>query len=75
MQPDKASVAETSVTSSDRLRNGLIVIGSAAAIVGLMIATMAALTAPGGWMIQAANQALLDQQQAVMTSYALNLGD
>ena len=74
MQPDKARVAENS-GMSDRIRNGLIVIGGAAAIVGLMAATMAALTAPGSWVIEAANQAMLDQQQVIMTSYAVNLGD
>jgi hypothetical protein len=75
MQPDKASFAEAPSGLGDRFRNGLIVVAGAAAIVGLTVATMAALSAPGGWMIEAANQAMFDQQQAVMTSYATNFGD
>ena len=36
---------------------------------------MALLSSPAGWMMKAANDAMTDHQQAVLTSFAMNLGD
>jgi len=36
---------------------------------------MVLLSSPAGWVMKAANDALTDHQQAVLTSYAMNLGD
>jgi len=65
--PENASLGE-------RIRNALVVVTGAALMIGLSVATMAFVASPDGWVMQSANQALLDQQQAVATKFAMNLG-
>jgi hypothetical protein len=56
----------------DRVRDVLVVVGGAAVMIGLAVSAMTMLTSPDSWVMKAANQAMLDQQQqAVATSYLL----
>ncbi len=59
----------------DRMRSALVVVASAAVMVGLAFGAMTLLSSPAGWVMKAANQAMTDHQQAVATSFAMNLGD
>jgi hypothetical protein len=68
-----AGAAQTAF--SDRVRNALVVVGGTAMMMGLAVAAMAMLTAPDGWVMKAAHQALHDQQQAIATSYLVNHGE
>lgn len=70
---DKANNNRTML--SDRARGALVVAGGAAMMVGLAVAAMAMLTSPDSWVMKAANQAMLDQQQAIATSYLVNHGE
>ena len=53
----------------ERIKGALVVLGGAAMMIGLAVGAMAMLTSPDSWVMKAANQAMLDQQQAVATSY------
>jgi hypothetical protein len=56
----------------DRVRSALVVVGGLSVMIGLAVALMSLLTSPDGWVMKAAKQAMLDQQQqAVATSYLL----
>ena len=59
----------------DRLRSALVVMMSAAVMAGLAVGAMTLFSSPAGWVMKAANQAMTDHQQAVATSFAMNLGD
>ena len=58
-----------------QLQGLLVVAASAAVMVGLAFGAMALLSSPAGWVMKAANDAMTDHQQAVVTSFAMNLGD
>jgi hypothetical protein len=60
---------------SDRVHSAVVVACGAAMIVGLAVAAMSILTSPDGWVMQAANQAITDHQQAIATSYIINVGE
>lgn len=60
---------------SDRVRNALVVTAGATMMMGLAFAAFSLLAAPDGWVMKATQQALLDQQQAVATSYLVNYGE
>jgi hypothetical protein len=61
---------QKSEASGARVRGALAVVCAAAVIVGLAVGAMVVLSAPGGWVMEAANQAILDQQ-AIATSYII----
>lgn len=58
----------------DRIRNAMIVIVGSAMMVGLSFAAVTMVASPDGWVMKA-TRAMMDQQQAVATSFAMNLGD
>lgn len=51
-------------------RGVLTAICAGAVIVGLAVGALIVLSAPGGWVMQAANEAIL-HQQAIATSYSI----
>lgn len=59
----------------DQLQGVVVVVASAAVLVGLAFGAMALLSSPAGWVMKAANQAMSDHQQAVATSFAMNIPD
>lgn len=58
-----------------QLQGVAVVLVSVAVMVGLAFGAMALLSSPAGWVMKAANQAMNEHQQAVATSFAMNLGD
>ncbi len=56
---------------SDSVRGVLVVVLSAAGLVGLAYGAMLVLTSPDGWVMQAANQAMATAQQGTLASYSL----
>jgi hypothetical protein len=68
MTPESTPKSETLIDA--RVRGVLTVVCAAAVIVGLTVGAMVVLSTPGGWVMQAANQAILDQQ-AIATSYII----
>lgn len=58
-----------------QLQGLLVVAASAVVMFGLAFGAMALLSSPAGWMMKVANQAMTDHQQAVVTSFAMNLSD
>jgi len=70
VKPDMRRDGETSFRIDERIRNALVVVAGAALMIGLSVATMAFVAAPDGWVMKTANQAMLDQQQAVATKFA-----
>jgi len=58
-----------------QLQSVLVVAASAIVMIGLAFGAMALLSSPAGWVMKAANDAMTDHQQAVLTSFAMNLGD
>ncbi|MEQ1779791.1 MAG: hypothetical protein ABMA14_00405 [Hyphomonadaceae bacterium] len=59
----------------DRVQSVFVIAASAAVMIGLAFGAMELLSSPAGWVMKAANQAMTDHQQAVATSFAMNLGD
>lgn len=59
----------------EQLQGFAVVVASAAVMIGLAFGAMALLSSPAGWAMKAANQAMSEHQQAVATSFAMNLGD
>jgi hypothetical protein len=57
---------------SDQLRSGLILAAAFAIMLTFSIAVMSYLASPDGWVMQAAKQAIMDQQQAVHTIHLIN---
>jgi hypothetical protein len=53
----------------DRLRGAVVVVVGAAALVGLAFGGMVMLTSPDGWIMKAANQAMMTAQQGTLASY------
>jgi hypothetical protein len=68
MMTEEAQKSEASVDA--RARGVFAAICAGAVIVGLAVGAMVVLSAPGGWVMEAANQAILDQT-AIATSYAI----
>jgi hypothetical protein len=54
---------------SDRVRSAAVVVVSAACIVGIAFGAMVMLTSPDGWVMKAANQAVMTAQQGTLASY------
>ncbi len=73
-RPSRDDVARPSDVR-DQLQGALVVAASAAVMIGLAFGAMALLSSPAGWVMKVANQAITDHQQAVATSFAMNLGD
>jgi hypothetical protein len=59
----------------DQLQGVLVVSASAAVLIGLAFGAMALLSSPAGWVMKAANQAMTEHQQAIATSFAMNIAD
>jgi len=74
-QTDRGQEQPQPAMLGDRVRNALVVIVGAAMMTGLAFAAVSLLAAPDGWVMKATQQALLDQQQAVATSYFANYGE
>jgi hypothetical protein len=72
---DSTQPATDNAAVGERIRSALVVAGGAAMMVGLVVAAMAMLTSHDSWVMKAANQAMLDQQQAIATSYLINHGE
>lgn len=53
----------------EKIRGALVVVIGAAALVGLAFGVMVMLTSPDGWIMKAANQAMLTAQQGALASY------
>jgi hypothetical protein len=58
-----------------QLQGVLVVVASAAVMIGLAYGAMALLSSPAGWVMKVANQAMTDHQQAVAISFAMNSVD
>jgi hypothetical protein len=56
---------------SDSVRGVLVVVLSAAGLVGLAYGAMLLLTSPDGWVMKAASQAMATAQQGTLASYSL----
>jgi hypothetical protein len=74
-EPHSSDTTRRGFHLSDRMHTALVVACGAAMIVGLSVAAMSMLTSPEGWVMQAANQAISDQQQAIATSYIINVDE
>lgn len=72
-QPQQDAVRASDLR--DQLKGMLVVAASAVVMIGLAVGAMTLLSSPAGWVMRAANQALTDHQQAIATSFAMNLGD
>ncbi len=72
-QPEDAAARASGVKR--QLQGLLVVAASAVAMIGLAFGAMVLLSSPAGWVMKVANQAMTDHQQAVVTSFAMNLGD
>lgn len=72
MKPDPHANRDKGFNVSERIRNAVVVVAGAALMIGLSVATMLIVAAPDGWVMKTANQALLDQQQAIATKFAIN---
>lgn len=59
----------------EQLQGVAVVAASAAVMIGLAFGAMALLSSPAGWVTKAANQAMSNHQQAIATSFAVNLAD
>lgn len=66
--------AGTTGGMQDRIRNAMIVIVGSAMMVDLSFAAVTMVASPDGWVMKA-TKAMMEQQQAVATSFAMNLGD
>lgn len=53
----------------EKLRGALVVVVGAAALVGLAFGGMMMLTSPDGWIMKAANQAIVTAQHGTLASY------
>ncbi len=51
------------------IRGAVVVVVGAAALVGLAFGGMVMLTSPDGWIMKAANQAMMTAQQGTLASY------
>lgn len=69
------SKGEDHERSGERMKGILVAVTGAALMVGLAVGAMSMLTSPDSWVMKAANQAMLDQQQAVATGYLISMGD
>lgn len=74
MTQDKRRDEARGLDAGSRLRNALVVVTGAALMIAVSVATMAFVAAPDGWVMKTANQAMLDQQQAIATKFATNFG-
>lgn len=63
------------MSARERLQGVVVVLASAAVMIGLALGATALFSSPAGWMMKAANQAISDHQQAVATSFAMNVGE
>ena len=79
MQTEAASPShDNAARPSDikgQLQGVLVVVASAAVMIGLAYGAMALLSSPAGWVMKVANQAMTDHQQAVAISFAMNTVD
>lgn len=73
-QHSEQAVSHTS-DARDQLQGFIVVVASAAVLVGLAMGAMSLLSSPAGWVMKAANQVMTDHHQAIATSYAVNLVD
>lgn len=55
----------------DKTRSVLVVLVGSAALITIAFATMMLLTSPDGWVMKAANQAMVTAQQGTLASYDL----
>lgn len=71
-QTDLGQGHERSSEVSDRVKSALVVATGAALMIGLAVGAVSMLTSPDGWVMKAANQAMVDQQQAVAANYMIS---
>ena len=55
----------------DNIRSMLVVVVAGAGLVGLAFGAMTLLTSPDGWVMKAANQAMVTAQEGTLASYTL----
>jgi hypothetical protein len=55
----------------ENFRSALVVLVGSAGIIGIAFGAMMMLTSPDGWVMKAANQAMMTAQQGTLASYTV----
>lgn len=55
----------------ENFRSALVVLIGSAGIIGIAFGAMMMLTSPDGWVMKAANQAMMTAQQGTLASYSI----
>ncbi|MFT3722470.1 MAG: hypothetical protein QM773_02700 [Hyphomonadaceae bacterium] len=55
----------------ENFRSALVVLLGSAGIIGIAFGAMMMLTSPDGWVMKAANQAMMTAQQGTLASYTI----
>lgn len=55
----------------ENFRSAMVVLIGSAGIIGIAFGAMMMLTSPDGWVMKAANQAMMTAQQGTLASYSI----
>lgn len=76
MQPNQAASGDHEEGTrgfrlDENFRSALVVLIGSAGIIGIAFGAMMMLTSPDGWVMKAANQAMMTAQQGTLASYSI----